>query len=117
MPADPEWEAFIRAGEDLGSDHFVKREYSLPDGRHVSYPAGDGPPPGEGVFIGLEDSHVNRATGEWCGGWIGFANVVDSHPESRHELVTARPLTVRPSLACRRCSSHGFIENGAWREV
>jgi hypothetical protein len=30
------------------------------------------------------------------------------------DLVQLEPLTLAPSLLCRRCGHHGFIQNGKW---
>jgi len=99
-------------GEAIGDDSYVRREYLLPDGSVVLYPAGMQVPP-NAVFIGLQKNH-KRADGRWCGGWVGFVNV-EGHPDgSKHTLVSADPLTVAPSLLCRRCEHHGWIREGRW---
>lgn len=34
--------------------------------------------------------------------------------EASWELVSCDPVTLSPSLACRVCGDHGFIQNGKW---
>lgn len=101
----------MMSGEDLGAGSWIKREYRTPDDRLIAYPAGGVPPEGS-VFVGLMENHRNGD--QWCGGWVGFTNVAGSHEHSVHELVSADPLTVAPSLLCRRCGRHGFIRDGQW---
>lgn len=115
----------MRAGEDIGSGHWIKRTFLLLDGPVISCPAVFDPPEGS-VFVGLHDNHYKPGTQDWCGGWIGFANVPEHAVAFRsnleqgktgwHELVSADPLEVSPSLACRGCASHGFIRAGRWVE-
>lgn len=62
---------------------------------------------------GLMEWHWDDATGHWCGGYVGFRNRGDS--AGNHELVTADPLTISPSLLCRSCPSHGFVRSGSWQ--
>jgi hypothetical protein len=31
-------------------------------------------------------------------------------------IVQEDPLTIAPSILCDRCKTHGFFENGTWRE-
>ena len=104
----------IRSGQEIGEDHYIRRQYLLSDGRWFTYPLVDEPV--NGTFIGLTEHH-KRPTGKWCGGWIGFKNVEGANPNSVHELISADPLTVRPSLACRLCPNHGFIRTNRWVPV
>jgi hypothetical protein len=58
--------------------------------------------------------------GGWCGGVIFFRETEDEHPI--WELVSKKPLTVKPSVkcACLRNGNrddgmaHGFITDGKW---
>lgn len=111
LMADFDWEAHYRSGLHLGDDNYASLEYRLPDGRVVSYPAGEVPP--TGVLIGLSEHH-KKPDGSWCGGWVGFKNVPEADEHALHELVSADPLTVAPSLLCRVCGNHGFIRSGKW---
>jgi hypothetical protein len=105
------------AGEDIGGGHYVHRMYRLPNGTTVSYPADHGPPEGS-VFVGLHDYHRTDTTQTgWCGGWVGFTNVEGADERAVHELVSAEPLHVEPSLGCRGCPSHGWIREGRWSEA
>lgn len=115
-----DFDAHVRSGLDLGNDHYAHREFRTPEGQIVGYPADHGPPEGS-VFIGIHEHH-KKPDGSWCGGWVGFINVDDPvddyhRQRSKHELVQEDPLTVAPSLQCRICPSHGFIENGRWRNA
>ena len=117
----------VRSGLDLGGDHFVSREFRLPDGSIVGYPAdakvGEEIPT-DSVFIGILERHRRPDDESWCGGWVGFTNVEDPGRDgkvepyrevgSKHTLVKEDPLTIAPSLACRTCPSHGFIREGRW---
>jgi hypothetical protein len=117
---DEEWDAHMRAGEPIGHEHFIFRAYITPDDRCIYYPADQAPPDGS-VFIGIMDHH-KAPNGAWCGGYVHFRNVPEAVANegrlgaANHELVSAEPLTISPSLGCRQCPSHGFIRNGSWEE-
>lgn len=49
-----------------------------------------------------------------CGGAITFRGCGDG---PQWDVVSEEPLTLSPSLLCRRCGSHGFIRNGVWEEA
>jgi hypothetical protein len=34
-----------------------------------------------------------------------------------HQIVTRYPLTIRPSILCGDCGTHGFITDGRWTDV
>lgn len=57
--------------------------------------------------------HWSESLGRWHPGLVNFANCGASHG---HQLLSADPLTISPSLLCR-CGDHGFIENGKWRKA
>ena len=40
-----------------------------------------------------------------------------SHSHQAWDLVSREPLTLSPSILCRTCGDHGFVENGRWRKV
>lgn len=116
------WDAHIRTGEEIGPDHFIFRQWWTPDEHVIGLPAGRTPPEGS-VLIGLHEHHKNP-DGEWCGGYTHFQNVPEAalanakyKTQSRHALVSADPLHVQPSLQCRSCPKHGWIENGRWRDA
>lgn len=114
--SDPDWDEHVRSGETIGPDRYVEREYYCPDGKIFTFPAAAEVPEGS-ILIGVTETHKNP-DGAWCGGYVRFRNVPAARnpPEhANHELVSADPLTISPSLACRRCPSHGFIESGRWR--
>jgi len=57
----------------------------------------------------------NSGPDDWANGWeetrlpLGGPN--------GWTLVSQEPLTIAPSIWCRRCDTHGFFENGSWRSV
>lgn len=115
-----DFDKYVHSGLDLGGDHWAHREYRLTDGHIVGLPR-DAVVPEGAIFIGIHERH-RQENGAWCGGWAGFINVedpVDDHHSrnSRHELLSADPLTISPSLQCRSCPSHGFIVNGKWSDA
>lgn len=61
---------------------------------------------------GLMEWHWDESTGHWCGGYVGFHNRGDA--AGKHELVSADPLTISPSVLCNHCQDHGFIREGKW---
>lgn len=54
--------------------------------------------------------HWSESLGRWHPGLVGFTNRGAS---SGHELVSADPLTISPSLLCR-CGDHGWLRDGRW---
>lgn len=78
--------------------------------------------------IGLIEHHPKgpdaRPGALHCGGyiaWVPEEAQQSVHPPwtARHQLLAGGPgdegsLTVAPSLACRHCPSHGFIQEGRW---
>lgn len=56
--------------------------------------------------------HWSESLGRWHAGLVSFAN--RGGAADGHQLVSADPLTISPSLLCR-CGDHGFVENGKWR--
>ena len=43
-----------------------------------------------------------------------FCAVRDGYHVDVHQIVTAEPLTLEPSLKCRTCGAHGVVVNGKW---
>jgi hypothetical protein len=53
-----------------------------------------------------------------------YDNEIHHHPEPARMMLpigetgwsvdSIDPITVRPSILCRRCNTHGFITNGQW---
>lgn len=39
---------------------------------------------------------------------------VESQWPVHWDLVSEHPLTIAPSLLCRSCGDHGFVQNGEW---
>lgn len=84
---------------------------------------------GAGRTIGLIEHHPKgpdaRPEALHCGGyvaWIPEEAQQGVHPAwtARHQLLAGGPgdeasLTIAPSLACRHCPSHGWIQGGRWR--
>lgn len=71
-----------------------------------------------GVWVGINEWHLNPKTGELCGGWVPFdvdsPSLVHRHQRSSWSVESYEPLTLAPSLLCRACNHHGFIRNGCW---
>lgn len=44
--------------------------------------------------------------------WRDIAPI--KHEGSVWQVVQEEPLTISPSLLCKRCGDHGFIQNGRW---
>lgn len=49
--------------------------------------------------------------------WLDRPGVEEIHEGSVWQVIQEEPLTLSPSLLCKRCGDHGYIENGAWRPV
>lgn len=111
--ADFDPDVHVRAGLELGGDNYAKLEYRLGNGRAMVYPADETPDDPEAKLIGLIESH-KAPDGSWCGGWVGFTNVEGADEQAKHQLESIEPLTVSPSLLCRRCGNHGFIRESRW---
>lgn len=74
------------------------------------------------AWIGINEWHRHGKTGKICGGWVPFRTPATdgySTKRDRWDVSSYEPLTMSPSLACAMpdCGSHGFIENGAWRDA
>ena len=65
---------------------------------------------GEDPFGGY-DFHLHE--GDLCFGYVSW-RPYSAMKASGHTLLSASPLTISPSLACRGCPSHGFIRDGLW---
>lgn len=63
---------------------------------------------------GLIESH-RLPDGRWCEGSIAFKGHGEGSPE--WTVVLEEPLTLTPSIRCRDCSEHGWIEGGRWRSA
>lgn len=61
---------------------------------------------------GLIESH-RLEDGRWCEGSVAFKGSGVGKPE--WTVVLEDPLTLSPSILCRSCGSHGYIEGGRWR--
>lgn len=69
----------------------------------------------DGVWVGIYEWH-RRPDGRLCCGWARF-NVPSEYtvPNSTSwDVLNYEPLTLTPSLLCRACGSHGFIQGGKW---
>ena len=58
------------------------------------------------------------ALGEPCIGWISFEGSAWSlsfkEPIPKWKVIQPDPLTLSPSILCRVCGDHGFVQNGKW---
>lgn len=88
-------------------------QWVLLDERHAVHPYTYGPF-GTAV-VGVMEAH-RTADGEWCNSaLVPF----DTHPQAGDgrtcwHVESQDPLTLTPSIVCRRCGEHGWIRNGAW---
>lgn len=65
---------------------------------------------------GFIEEHQNQQ-GEWCGGGglFDLPGLREAFPDRTFWTVESwEPLTLSPSLLCRRCGNHGFIRDGQW---
>jgi hypothetical protein len=84
-----------------------------------------------GELVGLMEHHPkgpNAPPGaRYCGGYVAWLPAAAQAGIPRdlavhHQLMAGAPgdeasLTVWPSLACHRCTSHGFIRDGRWTDA
>lgn len=53
-----------------------------------------------------------------CGGFVAFdtpeAREVTTEQAPKWDVQSWDPLTIHPSLLCRSCKSHGWIQHGRW---
>jgi hypothetical protein len=106
------------------------------DGREDEHDLGNGHSfvwiqDGASQTIGLIEHHPKgpdaRPGALHCGGFIAWVPEEAQQGKqarwtARHQLVAGGPgdeehLTISPSLACRTCPSHGFIQDGRWIEA
>lgn len=74
-------------------------------------------------WCGIDDSHIDkRDPTKRCMGYVGFKGVKDYErdPSWTRTGDSIQTLTLSPSVHCSvekgGCGSHGYIENGKWRE-
>jgi len=72
-------------------------------------------------LAGINEYHLDR-NGRLCTGWVPFADTEWSRSFDKvagyaaWEVRVAPPrLTLAPSILCRICGNHGYIEDGRWR--
>jgi hypothetical protein len=99
MPEEPETTPIFTRSEfrDIGHDVRVREVYADGKIHAVEYvhPCKEGFKRLEGDYIPLAPPYSWDTTG-----WT---------------LVSEKPLTISPSLLCRTCGHHGFIEHDKWR--
>jgi len=68
----------------------------------------------QGQIVGYMEAHRRPDDGEWCSGWVQIESdfAVREAPVWIQE--SASPLTLSPSILCRRCGNHGWIKEGRW---
>lgn len=98
---------------DLGHDHSCQMVAWAPD-RELN-PKYEGIPdvPRWGAIIG----HRHPETGEPCTGFVTFDGEVQRELEAGRPRWTVQswdPLTLSPSVLCRRCGDHGWVRDGRW---
>ncbi len=74
----------------------------------------------QGETAGVVEYH-RKADGDWCSGWVAFAGSKwAAHFQEKiisWQVISRDPLTLSPSILCRACGNHGFIENGKWKSA
>lgn len=72
-----------------------------------------------GERAALNDYH-RRPDGSPCAGFVPFRGTnyskqFEGQPNYQAwDVLSTEPLTLSPSLLCRRCGDHGFIRDGKW---
>ena len=71
-----------------------------------------------GDTAGIHEYH-RKPDGAWCSGWVCFKGSTwerqfTAEPVTSWDVIQREPLTLTPSISCRRCGNHGFITNGRW---
>lgn len=70
----------------------------------------------DGVRIGIIENHPDkRDPTKRCEGFVCWS-AAHARPGKLWEVVTETPLTLKPSIKCDTCGSHGFIREGRWVE-
>lgn len=64
-------------------------------------------------WIGILEWHKCHSE-EITAGSVLFDNAPEKFRGPRWTLVQEEPLTINPSILCRTCGLHGFIQNGRW---
>jgi hypothetical protein len=73
----------------------------------------------EGEVAGANVYH-HRPDGAECVGWVAFAgrawarSFPDGLAGKSWDVVKDEPMTLTPSILCRACGDHGFIQDGRW---
>lgn len=98
---------------DLGDNHTLRFVCWSPD-RELNPQYADLP---DVDRVGAVVSHVNQKTGDRCYSSITFDSEVTRRvfpSDAIWQVQSFEPLTLSPSLLCRRCGDHGFIREGRW---
>lgn len=94
----------------LGHDHWLRWLFwssTAPEFAHI--------PPTD--RFGAIILHRNPATGERCMGGVRFPSETQRAVDPRSatwDVSSWEPLTISPSVLCRRCGDHGFVRDGEW---
>lgn len=102
---------------DLGHDHFLRYFRWAPDDLPANRELYGTPLPNvEKAGAGVR--HKRADNGEWCESAVHFdipeAILMREDPRRLWQVESWDPLTLSPSLLCRRCGDHGFIRAGRW---
>jgi hypothetical protein len=70
----------------------------------------------ESEWIGILEWHQcqDGEPGHLTAGGVYFKNAPEFLKGARWDLVQEDPLTLSPSILCKRCGLHGFIRAGRW---
>lgn len=68
---------------------------------------------GEDQPAGWIEAHRN-SDGQWCVGSMFRRGARTGEGRAQWDVVSEDPLTLTPSVLCRKCGNHGFIRDGRW---
>ena len=68
----------------------------------------------DGEVVGLNEAHKDKH-GNKCFGYVAFDGSQYTPKDApKWKVISKDPLTLEPSILCRKCGNHGFIRNGRW---
>lgn len=98
----------LESAEGTGPHYFTFLQALHPSGTYMTTVEYD-----MDVFGGYEFHRHADFPLDLCCGYVAWTRN-GTMKETGHELISVDPLTLSPSLACRICTSHGFITQGRW---
>lgn len=100
-----------RRPTETHDEHGQPWDFVLGSGHYARLVSGS-----DGQEAGVVEYHRTTATPTgWCSGLVLWRDGGLARPV--WTLVSREPLTLSPSIVCRTCGVHGWIENGLWRDA